>query len=636
MKRTLQLAVLVSCASFTASAQDLAYKIPEKAFTVASIKSNQLLQLSAFKEFNSSSWGKKVLDKLSASTEKKFNSVEELGVNLSADIYYYYQPTDSISQHGILIPLADASKIEALFSKHADKIQRSNGINVLQHPDSKSILSWNNELLYISYGSLNTQFFSDSAHAAQYGISTSVYDEYYPSAEDADAVTAPAFLDSVAMADSTDIVAADTAMAPISLPTQEDVPPPPVLPEQEIQMEEETQDEYVQTYEEKKKIKDSLVISWLTIATHEIFNKTNTTPSILNNRGYQRSADKNAIATFWMTDIQSIYTSFFPYYFMKYGYMMQGYGSFNARLYMEKEQMRITGEMGLDEQKSAVYKNICAQKLNKKFLKYIKSDSLIGFMSYAFNTEAYMNELPRLFTGMYGKYEEEMALAGDFLSLMLDEKAVAKVVKGDALFLMTNVSQKEVSYKSYSYDEETYEYKDTVLTKTETLPDFLFMFSSDDTKLIEKLLQYGIKKEKILLNNGIYSVGQSRKNPFSLHMLIKDGIVFLGTSLQEIRQIHDGSFKGNLDKQQKELLTKNNMTMFLNPRNLGRKIPAKELGDINSTFRKLMGGAGNIYMTTAGINNGYIAMDMIADVPKEKENALQYFLDMMEDLDKLK
>lgn len=642
MKRLLQLVTLVSCASYTATAQDLAYKIPEKAFSVVSIKSDKLFQLCPANEFNNSTLGKKFLGELSKTANENYKSIEELGINLSSNVYYYYQVTDSINYHGLLVPLTDGSKIEGLFSKQADKIKKINGISILERPDQKTVMAWNNQMLYMAYGSLNSYFFSDSAHAAIYGISNTGYDEgYYNDNVTVDTVAYPP-LDTAVIVDSA-AIAADSAYAEGVIeapsPVYEDTPAPPVVPDDTAA--EEAPVEETQAYEEQKRIKDSLTISWLTTSTQQIFDKSNTTSSILNNPGYQRSADNNAIATFWMADIQSVYSTFFPYkYFSKYGNFMRGYGNVNARLYMGKEQIRLTGEMGLDAEKSASYARICDHKLNKKFFKYIKGDSLIGFMSYSFNTEAYMNELPKLLTGSYSsygaRYEEEMMLATDLLSLMLDEKAIAKVIKGDALFLMTNVSKKQVTYQTYNYDEETFEYKDTVMTKTETLPDFLCMVSSDDTRLIEKLLQYAIRKEKIQLNNGIYSIGQTKKNPFNLHILIKDGIVFLGTSLQDISQIRDGSFKGNLDKQQKELLTKNNMALFFSPKSLGAKMPVDELKEDSEKIVKLLGGTGNVYITSAGIKDGYISMDMTADVPKEKENALKYFLDLIDDMGKLK
>ena len=627
MKRVLQLIALATCTGLTASAQDLAYKIPENAFTVASIKSGQLFRLTTVSEVNNSFLGKKLLESLSKSTQKEYKSLDDLGFSLSANSYYYSQITDSIDYTCVLVPIADLNKVNALLRSSQEPVYEQHGINVSVRPKAKTVLAWNNQFLFLTYGRPKDNFFADSARAARYGIEMT--DNPYADVETVEITDSPI----AATPDDEPVIVEAPSPLPDTIPTTvpDDAPPPPV-----VDFNYNNDNSSGQSYEERKLIKDSLSMLWLTNNALQVFDKKENTPSILNSPGYKRTADPEAVATFWMTDMQTIYSSFLPYTLMKYGYLMRGYGSFNSRLYLGKDKMRLTSEIGLDPQKSASYGKICDQKLNKKFLKYVNSDSLIGFMSVAFNTEAYMNELPGLFTGVYGKYDEEMSIFGELVSIALDEKAIAKVVKGDALFLLSGLSQKEISYSSYVYDTETFEYRDTIKTKTETLPDFLYMFSSEDPRIIERLLQYGIKKEKIVQANGVYTVAQTNKMPFTLHFLIKDGIVFVGTSIKDIRQIQSGSFKSNISKEQKALLSKNNFSLFFNPKTISAAIPSSELGDSGERMRKLLDGAGNLYMTSAGIKDGYVGVDMVADVPKEKENALKYFLDLIEEMGNLK
>jgi hypothetical protein len=633
MKQILSLIALTTCTAFTASAQDLAYKIPEKAFTVASIKGDQLLRLTSVDKFNNSTFGKKILEGLSKSTEKDLKSIEDLGFNLSANIYYYYQVTDSIDYTGILIPIADAGKVSNMLTRKEETVRQENGMNILERKDDKTVLAWNNQLLLLVSGRPKTYFFSDSAVAARYNIDYEYAEDQVEVAVDANTIDTAMVAEDYPETDTAEAEAEAEAEVVMETPAEVpvDAPPPPMLSD-DYNEDYEGKDKY----EEQARIKDSIGLVWLGSTARYLFDKKESTSSILNIPGFKRASDPAAVATFWMTDMQSIYSSFLPYTMIKYGQLMKGYGSMNARLYMDKEQMRLTSEIGLDQEKSTIYGKICDQQLNKKFLQYVNSDSIIGFMSYAYNTEAYMNELPRLLTGMYSKYDDEMMIAGEMISLLLDEKAVANVVKGDALFLLSGLNEKEVSYSSYTYDQETFEYKDTIKTKMETLPDFLCMFSSDDTGIIQRLLNYGIKKEKILLNNGIYSFEGTKTMPLNLHLQIKDGIVFLGTSITHMREIQNGTFKSNVSKEQKQLLTKNNFSFFFNPKNLGQAMPKTELGESTEKLRNLLGGAGNVYMTSAGIDNGYIGVSMIADVPKEKENALQYFLDMIEEMQQLK
>lgn len=627
MKRRLQLITILLFAGHSMTAQDLALKIPEKATSVASIKSDQLQQLFSIREFNTSPLGQRLLGELSKKANGDYKGIEELGFNLSSTMYYYHQKTDSISYHCFLLPLSDARKFETLFNDTSRaRIKQQGDIRTLQTQDNKSLLAWNKDILYVAYASLNTYFFTDSLTASRYGIKDVSEDTYYDEASTvyADSDTT-LYVEEAAPTVDTTVYQEETT---IDMPPAEDtaiynedgltdIPLPPVV-----------DNEYTRAVKQQDQLKDSIAASWMLTYAMDILNRNS--PSILNNADYVRSHDKNAIGSFWMASLHNIYSGYMPYSFLKYGNMLKGYGSFNARLYMDKEHMRITGEMALDEDKANAYRKMYDKKLNKKFLKYIKSDSLIGFMSYAFDTEAYLNELPAIFSHTYGRFDEEIELGGDLLSLMLDEKAIAKVVKGDALIVMTNLSPKESTYTTYVYDEN-YERKDTVQTKTETLPDLLFMFSSDDTRLIEKLLKYGIKKGKVTFANNIYSLYHSGKNPFNLHVVLKDGIVFMGTSLTDVEQINAGTFQGSVTRQQQELLLKNNMTMFFSPKNLHNKMPVSALSE---SVNKLLDNSGNVYMKSAGIKGNYISAELVADVPKDQENALKYFLSMFNDFTK--
>jgi hypothetical protein len=623
MRRVLPLLTLALFAGYTAIAQDLANKIPEKALAVASIKSDQLFRLFSTGEFNTSAFGQRMAENFSKRTGGNYKSIEDAGFNLSSTIYYYYHKTDSISYNCLLIPLSDAAKFEQLFNDTTRASIKHQGETRTLATSGRNLMMWNNQMLYIAHGSTDHYFLSDSATAARYGIKQLPTEDGYDYSDEPLVDTATYAYPEI------DTVATDVT---------EEMPEPAVDTVIEsaadtLDYTEPIETEYDIAKKQQQATKDSIAAIWMEAYATDILNKSY--PSILNNPSYIRSLDKNALGTFWMANLQRLYSSYLPYDLLKYGNMLKGYGSINARLYMDKEHMRITGEMALDADKADAYKKIYHKQLNKKFLKYVKSDSLIGFMSYAFDTEAYLNALPKIFSESYASYAEEIDLGSDLISLMLDEKAIAKVIKGDALILFTNISSKETTYNTYVYDEN-YERKDTVQTKTETLPDLLCMFSSDDTRIIEKLLKYGISKHKIRFENNIYSLNQSSKYPFSLHVVLKDGIVFLGTSLTDIEQINAGTFKGNLDKQQKDLLLNNNMTMFFSPKNLRTKMPAVELGSMSESVSNLLGNSGNWYLKSSGIKGNYVSGEFIADVPANQENALKYFFSLFNEVTKMK
>ncbi|TWV94023.1 hypothetical protein [Chitinophaga pinensis] len=267
MKRVLQLIALATCTGLTASAQDLAYKIPEKAFTVASIKSGQLFRLTTVNAVNSSLPGKKLLESISQSTRKDYKSIEELGFSLSANSYYYFQMTDSIDYTCVLIPIADPNKVDALLRSSQEPVFEQNGINVSARPSAKSVVAWNKQFVFLTYGRAKDNFFADSARAARYDIELAG-DPYVDTVEPIEITDSAA----TATYDEPVIVEAPSPM-PDTIPTTvpDDAPPPPVVDFNDNEAYNEGQ-----SYEERQLIKDSLSMLWLTNNALQVFDKKKT------------------------------------------------------------------------------------------------------------------------------------------------------------------------------------------------------------------------------------------------------------------------------------------------------------------------------------------------------------------------
>ena len=667
-----------------AKAQDLVKKIPANAFTVATIKGDNVFKLMFVKDFNESFLGKKLLTETSKSLDKNFTSIEDFGINLEKNMYYFNQLSDSITYNCFLIPLKDATKFERLVNEKEKKFKTEGDIRTMILPDSTSIIKWNNNMLYFVTGSIRSSFFADSANSARYGIKEIRYQNNYDDLTDSA------------------VVAVDSTYATTTEPNEVvDVvlaPPPPVLSKpytpnikayqkkastkkasskksskkkpakkkpavkkieeiNEVEITDtpmaeaidvvdgaeamtqtgnpdERYDEYQKERAEQDAKKKQLAFIWMNIQADKIFS-TNY-ESIETNKSYTSSLDQKAIAEIWVSSLQDAYNSIAPE-FGTYGKagIMKGYGSLNAKLFMDKTSFRISTGLELAKEQADSYKKIMDRKLNKKFLKYVDSEKAIGFMGYSIDTKAYLEEFPKLLKQTYGsflggKMDEEIELGSDLFSLLLDEEAVSNVVKGDALFVINGLNSKEVTYTTYEYDDD-YNRKEVTKTKKETLPDFLFMFSSEDTRLMNKLIRYGINKNYVSTNNGIYKI-EEKKSPIDIYFMIKDGIVFFGNSLTEMQSISNNSFNSAISKTHKNLLAKNNFSFLFNAKNLVGKVPDSEIGgeETAKKFNETLGKMGNIYMKSNPIKGNVVSADISAEIPNGHENALKYLFSLIE------
>lgn len=654
--------------------QDMAYKIPQEAGAVVTLRGNKLLELLSASEFNNSEIGKKMIKELSRKRDGKIAGIEDLGINLAGNSYYYYVQTDSVSYHGVLLPIRDADKFAHLFDNDQEITRQGDTRQILSGSD-KACMTWNNEMASMVISELKSGYFDDSTVAARYGIKENVYnDSYAVTADTIVADVAAVAVDSAAAVDyavaapayeqdaAADVAAAAPARAEDEEPVEKtstmeppayedipiDAPPPPMVqvveaPPVAYTQEQVSEEEAYRSrvYNDNWEIRQKLRKTWTGTFANAVFNRQPGAPSILGKKEFIAAQDKEASATLYLADIGNLYRGIFSYFSYRYfGRTFAGFKGMNAQLYLGKEQMRMTSEMMVDEKKASAYKKLYSHKLNSKFAKYVNSDKLIGFLSYSFDTEEYLKELPAMLNYAYGgymhKYTEELDIASELLSIMLDEKAIAKVIKGDALFLVTDIVQKEYTYKTYEYNDD-WEKKDVMRTRKETLPEFLLMVSSDDSYIIKRLLNYGMHKGVVKEKAGIYTLDRDvSKSPLDIHLLIKDGIVFCGTSYKDIENISLDRFQGNISKEHKKLMTKNNMTAFFDPNKLAGKIPREEFNSTRklNMFNHWMTSTGKFYGRTTGMKGDRISGELIAEVPQGKENALKYFFSLIESASK--
>ncbi|WP_293312814.1 hypothetical protein [Pedobacter sp. UBA5917] len=649
-----------------AQAQDLVKKIPSNAFTVATIKGDNVFKLMFVKDFNESFVGKKLLTETSKSLDKNFTSIEDFGINLEKNMYYFNQLSDSITYNCFLIPIKDAKKFESLIENKEKKFTQQGDTRTMVLPDSTSIIKWNNNMLYFVTGSIRGSFFADSAKSARYGIKDIRFQS--EDALAADGVTL--------LADSTVAVTAEPMVEEAAAPAiaKAKVQKKPTVKKntkkavatkksrkkktakkaknQEYEiiypeaasdstgmtpvrgLVDEQYDAYQQERAEQDLKKKRLAFTWMKAQADQIFNGTY--ESIENNKSYTASLDNKAIAELWVSSLQDVYNSVAPE-FGTYGKagLMKGYGSLNAKLFMDNKSFRISTGLELAQDQADSYKKIMNRKLNKNFLKYVNSEKALGFMSYSIDTKAYLEEFPKFLKQTYGSFmgarmDEEIELGSDLFSLLLDEEAVSKVIKGDALFVINGLKSKEVTYTTYEYDDD-YKQKEVTKTKNETLPDFLLMFSSDDHRLINKLIKYGIHKNMVTVENNIYKI-QEKKSPIDIYFMIKDGIVFFGNSLSEMQSINSNQQNNKISKLHKDLLSKNNFSFLFNAKNLVGKVPDSEIGGVetakkfNSTLEKM----GNVYMKSNPIKGRLVSADISAEIPNGHENALKYLFSLIE------
>lgn len=636
-------------ATTAVNAQDLAHKIPHDAFAVVNIQTSHFFELMGVDEFNATTVGRAIREKANEAGLEGVQGIADFGIALDRTSYFYAKLTDSVTYLNFLLPLADAGSFENYFAK---------GENVNDHGSYKSfikevsgdsaVFAWDNNSLTVTSASLVGNYFEQPEAAQRYGLMNYNYYDYY---DDAAVAVDSAYADdwsiegdtvsSIVDIDIAPPVIADTAnwesIWEADTTTAEADSIYDAYGDEDYAADSVVDDgnPYDSYYAADQAIKRQLASKWAGAYASALFDNP-WEENVLTNSSYLSSLDKDALVSVWIPSFESIYTALLPELgeFRSAGKLFSYYGSLKVGLFADEEGFKLKSAMEVEGDMAKSFKRMYGGRLNRKFLKYINTDDAVGYFSIAMDAKAYLEELPILmkdtYGGLFSQYADDIDLGAELLSLMLDEQALAKVARGDALFVLNGVSEKEVPYVSYEYDDD-YNYQEVEKTKMETIPDFLFMFSSDDAALYDRVMSYVIGKGFLLEENGVYQLVNTEL-PFDLLFARKDGIVFIGTSTDQLQAIVSNQYRGKLDRDSRKLLTKNKFVGLLSAKKLSAEIPTDQLASLDRyiAFHKMFGSMGDFYFKSNGIKGNTVSGEFVAQTPDGFDNAVQYLFALVD------
>lgn len=639
---------MMLCVSVFAVAQNTSSKIPSDASIVATIKGSNLLQLMSIEEMNSSFIGNEILKELSRPGREN-NSIEDFGFDLNNSAHYFLQTNDSITYNAFIMPLKDVNKFESFINDEGrNEFINENGLRTFK--DKNEGVVWSDSVFIVVEGTVNDMYFQDETVMQRHGLQ-SENDGYEQSevgyATEVVESAGDAYEVEETVVESTEIMEgeAEETIVDDTEEVYEEVEIEETVIESTEDYEEDYNDNnstynYYDAYSDNYTIKRALSKSWSLLKAKQIATQT-ADRSILKNKSYLKSLDDKAEATLWINDFGQLYTNLFSrMYFNELGGFdlgaMYANNGLNAKLFLENDKMMLSSTYIMSDDMAKSYKKMTSRKLNKKFLNYVNEDRMIGYMSSAMDTKGMLDEYPKLMKSIYKNmpyYGEEAVLALDLFSLLLDEEAVSEVLQGDMLFLLSGISKQEVSYTSYEYNDD-YEYVEIEKTKTETLPDFLLMASTEDPSLLNKVISYTTKKEMVTFDNGFYTF-KAPRSPFSIHFMIKDNIVFLGTSKVEMRKIATGTFDAKVSSDHKKRMLSNNYSLFVSAEQLAAQLPIEEMGlDRSGKLEWFLNTSEDAYVTASKIKGNTVNTEMVIGVPATEDNALKYIFNIIEKLAK--
>ncbi|MGG8496329.1 hypothetical protein ACQY1Q_07920 [Tenacibaculum sp. TC6] len=569
MKKTIATLLLVN-SFFTLNAQKLETKIPNTADVVITGNAENVFKLIKFSDIDSSAIGKEVLKKINRRREDKINSVENIGIDLKSNMYYFFKNTDSVSYHNILLPLNNRKQYESTLKEYQlEDVQTENGYSYIL--GSREISVWNDQMLLVVNANKSNNYFDE--HKERF---------------------------------------------------------------EQLKQEEES------NYAFKKRI----VKSWIKQEALNILNG-NYSNTVSTNKKFQESKKKNSSATLWipnygelMSNIISSYgNNLLPvsYLTLEGGKNIYGIEQVAANVFFEKGSASILLDMEVSSGMKKAFKKIYNKKINNKLVNSFNHDKALAFWSVSMSVKEALIQYPELVNQMYGglipSVKEEIDIVGSLLSIILDEEAIGKLITGDALFVLNDFVEKEVSYKTYEYDED-YNRKEVTKTKKTVVPDFTLMIGSEERKIWEKILKIGQKHKLILINNNVYEFAVKKELPFDIYVVVKDEVLYLTSSKTNAVNLGAGRTNFTSTKHSK-LIKKNASVVYADVNKIINKIPknyvSKSEGKmINFSNANLK----DAYLRVSKVCGSTISTEVKLNTQGKEENTLKLLLSLINEVAK--
>jgi hypothetical protein len=301
----------------------------------------------------------------------------------------------------------------------------------------------------------------------------------------------------------------------------------------------------------------------------------------------------------------------------------------NLNAYFDADNARIEETIEYNDEMTKIMQKITDRKINKDIYSYFPAKKPMGYLSYHFSSEELLKSFPAIKTELFGYHEfgEDLSLATDLITTLIDEEATATLLDGDFSFFVNDVVQKEIKTKTYEYNDNFEQVEKEVLT-TKSIPLFTMVFTSTHPTFGDKLIQLGVRKGFFEGEGNLYYVKESSE--YGRIFVLKDKDVIV---VGNVSDAFNGDAKGDFVKSIKKELKKNSLIGAVDLEKVAKAYPKSNETDTPNeyNFLELSRQFNSLQMQAPRkLKNNKFCFEMLLNSTKNDKNIILQFLDAME------
>lgn len=320
--------------------------------------------------------------------------------------------------------------------------------------------------------------------------------------------------------------------------------------------------------------------------------------------------------------------------------VFNGHQYWTSQLFFNEKDITINTAFFPNKSNLKTQKNISKSKPNKDFLKYIPANNLIGVYSLNINSEAVLNEIPGYLAPLLDSFlplTNGGKKSTSFISTILDEEAIARLITGDLMISVSNWGAKPTTKVSYEYDED-FNYSETVTEGSEDLPDLLFMIGSEDTESLKDVLEFMALETPLSWNEDHFFLPHDRDIPMDMFIFTTVEGLFMTNNKVQMNQIKSGKMNEKVSKSLTKSILSNSQNAFIDFKeivNVMKSIDGLSSED-SQAFNMLSNNLGSMTSIQAKTKGKSSTTKTVLSFPEgNSENSLVYVFNLINEIYKI-
>ena len=305
----------------------------------------------------------------------------------------------------------------------------------------------------------------------------------------------------------------------------------------------------------------------------------------------------------------------------------------NLDFYFDNDNAHVEEIIEYSKPVADIVSSINTRKINKNIFNHFPSQKPLAYMTYHINSKAMLDHFPGLSAEIFSNsflFKEDISVATDFISTIIDEEATATLFDGDLSMFLYDFTEREITVNTFEYDEN-YEQKSVEKKIKKSIPLFSVIFTSTHPTFADKLIQLGVRKKVLVQKANYYEIVGTQE--YGNLFIFKDkDVIIVGNSIDNVFP-KDDSFSKDIKKELKQnyFSAKVNVEKLVQAYNTSKESNASEIKKFNRLTQQFTDVT--LYSAKKLVDNK-LKFELKLNSAKADKNIILQTLDLIEELSK--